>query len=111
VSLRTIAVPSRAELAAMDDGSGQFVYFVRCVDDLVKIGVAGDVNDRLSALQVGCPYELKLWGTLRGGPRAEQALHAAFAYYRFRGEWFSMDALAKRTIRGLLNIDDQGRQR
>jgi hypothetical protein len=110
VQLRRLSVPSRAELEALDDGSGQLVYFVRCLE-LVKIGTARDVRDRLSALQVGCPYELILWGTLKGGHRAEQALHAAFWAYRMRGEWFAPDALARGAMRHLLNIDDQGRQR
>lgn len=101
VQLRTVTVPSRGELEALDDGSGQLVYFVRC-HELVKIGTARDVRDRLSALQVGCPYELSLWGTLRGGHRAEQALHMAFRSYRIRGEWFSLDATARAALRALL---------
>ena len=94
-------LPTLAELEAMCDGSGRRVYFI-ALHEVIKIGVAGDVADRVSALQVGCPYELKLLGSIKGGPRAETALHAALGIYRVRGEWFMAPKEVRAAIRGLL---------
>ncbi len=108
---RAMVVPTLAELEAMDDVANQFVYFVRCSTGPIKIGTANDVADRVSCLQVGCPYQLELLGTIRGGARAERALHMAFEPFRFRGEWFGDAPEIKKAVRGLLGIDDQGRNR
>jgi hypothetical protein len=105
-----VELPPRTELEAMDGVSSRTVYFVMCCEFL-KIGVATDVGDRISALQVGCPFPLTLLGTIRGGVRAETALHAALRAYHARGEWFSSPPLVRKAIRRLLGIDDQGRQR
>ncbi len=95
-------LPSRSELEAMCDGSGRSVYFVQ-TQGLLKIGVASDVADRLSTLQVGCPYELEFLGSIGGGPSAERALHLALDCYRFRGEWFMQPPGVRQAIRDLLN--------
>lgn len=67
------------------------VYFIQVGDDgPVKIGrTALSVKARLSAIQTGCPYELKLIGVVddaTGG--LEQELHRKFRRWRMRGEWF-----------------------
>ena len=72
------------------------VYFVRC-HDFIKIGVctfANSRNQRLSELQGGNPYELKMLGVLLYQERSEaekkeRQLHTDFRYWRYRGEWFS----------------------
>jgi hypothetical protein len=102
------ALPSLAELEALATND-RLVYFVEC-QQLIKVGSATDVRDRVSCLQVGCPYELTLLGTIRGGHRAESALHGALNGFRFRGEWFSAPVVVRRAIRGLLGIDEQGRK-
>jgi len=42
----------------------------------------------MSNLQVGCPEELILLAVIDGGREVEEELHARFADYRIRGEWF-----------------------
>jgi hypothetical protein len=55
-------------------------------DKYVKIGITINLDMRLSALQM--PVELTLYALLDGGRREENELHARFAGYRLRGEWF-----------------------
>ncbi|WP_327594735.1 GIY-YIG nuclease family protein [Streptomyces chartreusis] len=57
----------------------------------VKIGT-GDPARRLSQLQVGTPFPLNLLWSCPGDRALEKALHARFAEYRVRGEWFEFPA-------------------
>lgn len=63
------------------------VYFIRA-GQAIKIGVSGNVRDRLSALQIGHPDKLELMGSIAGTVVTEAAIHTAFAPDRLRGEWF-----------------------
>lgn len=65
------------------------VYFVADCSGRVKIGVTGrDVAERVNALQEGNADPLTLLATMSGGWPLEAELHARFAHYRLRGEWF-----------------------
>lgn len=67
------------------------VYFIQTGvydDDPIKIGVAYSVATRLSQLQTGSPWELRLLGTIPGGVAEESALHKRFSHLHIRGEWF-----------------------
>jgi hypothetical protein len=67
----------------------QRVYFVECGHGgPIKIGVAIDPAKRLNAMQMHSPHEMIIVGTCAGARELEQALHAEFAAYRIRGEWF-----------------------
>jgi hypothetical protein len=74
--------------------SQEFVYLVGIVPGPqlphVKIGYAQDVWDRLSELQCGNPFELRVLSFLPGGKEAEAAIHCALDRYRVRGEWFDL---------------------
>jgi predicted GIY-YIG superfamily endonuclease len=72
-----------------------FVYFVKSKahPQMLKIGKAKDVAARIAQLQTGCPYELKLVGSLRcksemHAAGIEQLAHRVFKHARRRGEWF-----------------------
>lgn len=55
----------------------------------VKIGVAGDVGQRLRDCQSGSPVLLTCGGVFhRGGRPLERRLHHWFAEYSLHGEWF-----------------------
>jgi len=56
----------------------------------VKIGqTSGEIKDRISQLQTGCPYELKLvWLFPKGTIEAEAQAHKDLEAERIRGEWF-----------------------
>jgi hypothetical protein len=70
--------------------SSSVVYFVQAGDDgPVKIGYASDFLKRLSALQTGCPDQLRVLGMFPGGPSEEKELHTRLNMHRMRGEWFA----------------------
>lgn len=73
------------------------IYFIECQDPhyengLVKIGYTRTVKScklRLTDLQIGCPYPLKLIALVpKGTQRMERELHKAFSDLKVRGEWF-----------------------
>src|SRR5258705_9513139 len=70
--------------------SGGYVYFVTCERSWfpIKIGFAKSVPNRMRALLVGFPYEIKLLAVIRGDRALERELHARFAQWRLSGEWF-----------------------
>lgn len=74
---------------AFPPGDGQFVYVVKPeYGDVVKIGVAADVEQRLTALQVSHAECLAVVRMLHGGIEHERQLHELFKDYRRKGEWF-----------------------
>lgn len=65
------------------------IYFVEAPSvGLIKIGYATDILQRMQGLATFSPVELRLLGTLSGGPSKEQELHAALDEHRSHGEWF-----------------------
>ncbi len=66
------------------------VYFIQMREDgPIKIGkTANSVEWRLSELQTGNPYKLRVLSTLRADVILEQQLHSYFDEYRMEGEWF-----------------------
>ena len=65
------------------------VYLIAARDlEMVKIGLATNVRDRLSQLQTGSPCALELLATIPGGENEERALHWLFGHLHVRGEWF-----------------------
>ncbi len=67
-----------------------FVYFVLLPQaNAVKIGYTQDLRSRISCLQVGNPFQLKILGWMFGGIRQEKTVHDFFSrYHTGRGEWF-----------------------
>ena len=65
------------------------VYLIAARDlEMVKIGLATNVRERLSQLQTGSPCELELLAAIPGGEAEERALHWLFGHLHVRGEWF-----------------------
>ena len=66
------------------------IYFARCGrDGPIKIGhTTTGVAARISFLQVGCPWQLFVIGTMCGDLQAEADLLARFSHLNVRGEWF-----------------------
>jgi hypothetical protein len=70
-----------------------FVYIIQC-HEYVKVGHADKLNIRLAALQVGCPYELRIiasWQS-RHAKADERRLHELWRRFEVRGEWFNVPA-------------------
>lgn len=66
------------------------IYFARCGrDGPIKIGhTIGGIASRLSFLQVGCPWQIMVMGTMDGDLQTESTLLKKFAHLNMRGEWF-----------------------
>ena len=66
-----------------------WIYAIEAVGvDRVKLGRAQNVEERLAALQTGCPVELRVFGRRQDISCAEGELHRRFARSRLHGEWF-----------------------
>lgn len=66
------------------------IYFARCGHDgPIKIGhTIGGIASRISFLQVGCPWQIVVLGTMDGDFASEAALLKKFSHLNMRGEWF-----------------------
>ena len=92
------------------------IYYVLAENtNRVKIGYTRDLESmkiRLSALQTGCPNELKILSIENGGMQKEAMLHSLFSSLRTRGEWFRFESIIKEHVRQLrenkvvINIED-----
>lgn len=71
-----------------DDAPNEVVYFLRA-GPFVKIGRTISLDERLKALQTGCPFPIHVHATVPGGSKLERILHIRFARLRRYGEWFS----------------------
>jgi len=70
------------------DGS-YTVYFIQENGiDAIKIGVTGDLQQRLSSMRVNTPHELEMLVEIDADTRLEKYLQRRFAYAHIRGEWF-----------------------
>jgi hypothetical protein len=92
-----------AETMALVDGASvggegdQSVYFLQAGEDgPIKIGVTGNLPQRLRSLEAGCPLPLRVLLVVRAGRVTEQAMHQRFHADRLHHEWFrpSSDLLA-----------------
>jgi hypothetical protein len=70
----------------------EYLYLIGCVEKFYKIGKASNLQERLSQLQTGNPYRLRIF-IAYGFPNAtiiERCLHQRFADKRSNGEWFEL---------------------
>jgi hypothetical protein len=77
------------EQLQMEQYSRNFIYFVQTGDGPIKIGITDDLQSRLTSLQTGSPYPLKLLTYISGGMAMEKKLHEMFRKSNIGGEWFS----------------------
>jgi len=84
-----------------------FIYFIQC-HDFIKVGFTDKVSIRLSALQTGCPYELKLFKSIPTSDmeRDERLIHNHWKRYEIRGEWFQVPDGQLTVILGSETIDE-----
>jgi hypothetical protein len=65
------------------------VYFIQAgAGGCIKIGIASNLQSRISCLQIGCPDMLVLLASVPGGAKEESFLHEHLRRHRVRGEWF-----------------------
>jgi len=77
--------------SAPDEKQGE-IYFIQ-MDYIgpIKIGWARNAKKRISILQTGNPYELRILHIENGTRLDEQMVHSLFSRYHIRGEWFHPD--------------------
>ncbi len=86
------------------------VYFleaVGCSPAVVKIGVSSFVLARISSLQTGMPFKLRLIGyvtypTDTAARSAESKLHKKFKAKRLEGEWFELTPKIRASIMAMV---------
>lgn len=64
-----------------------YIYFIQSPTG-IKIGRAGNLQDRLSALNTSCADELKVLLAVPAHASVERAIHRRFYCLRIKGEWF-----------------------
>lgn len=76
-----------------------YLFFIPELN-ISKIGISRNVNNRLSQLQTGCPYQIKLIKTYSSelSTKIERVLHRSFrtkkidsSEYTLMGEWFNLE--------------------
>lgn len=97
---------------AMSSGSfPHTVYVIAVNNEFVKIGFTAykDARGRIAEIQKGCPYLFEVVLQLNGGKPLEQALHAIFASYRHRDEWFRYEGDLREFCAHILRTKGTGR--
>lgn len=69
-----------------------YVYFIQC-KEFVKVGYARNVERRLEALLIGCPFSMKILAkfpmeSLEEARLLEADLHRKLHKWHKQGEWF-----------------------
>lgn len=59
--------------------------------DFVKVGQTRDLYPRLSTIQTGCPYELRILFVLLDDGATEARIHRKLDEHLERGEWFRLN--------------------
>lgn len=80
---------------------GSVVYVVGNSEkaSVCKVGTTTNPEKRFSALQVGFPWQLRVYKMYRGeGPRFEYRIHQLLDDERIRGEWFKFNEAVKEVI-------------
>lgn len=77
-----------------------YLYIVEIIgtnQKAIKIGVTAFPSARLGALQIACPFRIRLAATYRCETklafRLERGFHRILAPYHMCGEWFSLSAV------------------
>ena len=74
-----------------EEKNGAYIYFITD-GDYVKIGVAANVNKRLSGLQTGNVKELRVIKKIYSNEpyETEAKLHSEYSKHHIRGEWYDI---------------------
>lgn len=81
-----------------------FIYAISS-GDAVKIGWSAKPWRRFAAIQTGCPSDCTMLGLIEGSISDERELHAKFAPWKVRGEWFRRAGLVAEFIDKLPPVD------
>lgn len=114
--MRSVSLPSASTTVGMDWRSSTFkefymsgfLYIIQG-GDYYKIGVANDVQKRMSELQTGSPHKLVLLGSFEYEDviKCERIAHKLFSKNRVYGEWFSFEKEELETIIAICSAADK----
>ena len=76
-----------------------YIYVIANLEFKVcKIGFSNNVHSRLTQIQTGCPFPLKIYKMFKGTMKQEKRLHQKYKDFRLSGEWFRFDGILKNNI-------------
>ena len=84
------------------------LYFIKSESGHMKIGRSTNAKERLSALQIGNPHQLKLVLELPKLGFLERDLHRLFDEDRVHGEWFTITPKMNKAIAALRSKAKRG---
>lgn len=85
------------------------VYFIQAGDcGSIKIGITGNLQDRLRSIQNGNPLQLSVIYSFEcesfKASKIEKRLHEKFEQFRLKGEWFHPHSFILKTIEDIKNV-------
>jgi hypothetical protein len=86
------------------------VYVAYHEHEYAKIGKSNNPINRVSKLQTGSPYQIRLYTTIKvegDWSTVEQALHDAYADDRIHGEWFDISEAELRNLVEITRLDSE----
>mgnify|MGYP001582170625 CR=1 FL=1 len=80
------------ELEVNEENWRYYIYIIKC-KEFYKIGIANNLDSRLTTLQTGNPYVLEIYFAKKHklAIKLEKYLHNYFIEKRTNGEWFKLD--------------------
>ena len=88
--------------AMTTENADDYVYVIgNTSHNICKIGYSKYPLKRLSEIQTGCPYYLKIILIVKGSMKTERSLHKKYNKYRLSGEWFSFVGHLKESIESI----------
>jgi len=88
------------------------IYFIKAESGHVKIGYTeNDVEQRLSALQCGNPYNLSILAMIEGDRKQELLIHRKFKSKRCQGEWFIFDFEIEEFVENPFTLEEQKKRK
>lgn len=80
---------------------------IKMCRDYYKIGVASDVQRRLSAINTSTPHTVELETTIEcdDAERIERSIHRLYRLGHYTGEWFRLDQNAINSLHALESLE------
>lgn len=76
-----------------------FIYFAVCdVLGVVKIGYTENPKSRLSAIQTGCPFPVRIAVTIPGTRQEERLIQKTLADHKVQLEWYWLNDPVKKIM-------------
>ena len=93
------------KLATNEENWRYYIYIIKC-NEFYKIGIANDLDSRISSLQTGNPYILEIYFAKkhRLAEQLEKYLHNHFIKKQISGEWFKLNENDLKEAKNIITI-------